>query len=111
MPLYCHAVLKEVRYWALKNAWSMDGLPGTNIGQTTMRREKITPLKKMVGPLAPTQYRNDNAGFSLEHLILASMLSALVTVLLLLYGPQCTDMLLGRGHEISNRSGGEKFWF
>lgn len=75
----------------------MDGLPGTNAGQATMKSENITPLKKMVGPLAPTHYQNHGTGFGVQHLILAAMLSALITVLLLLYGGQFADILLGKG--------------
>ncbi|KIW02453.1 uncharacterized protein PV09_06263 [Verruconis gallopava] len=41
------------RYWAYKSAWSMDGLPGMKIGLATARAEKIAPIVKMVGPLAP----------------------------------------------------------
>ncbi|QKX56632.1 uncharacterized protein TRUGW13939_03737 [Talaromyces rugulosus] len=41
------------RYWAHKNAWSMDGLPGMQIGQVIANEEKIAPIQKMVGPLAP----------------------------------------------------------
>lgn len=101
------------RYWALKNSWSMDGLPGTNIGQKTMRSEKITPLKKMVGPLAPTRYQNRNAGFGIEHLILAAMLGALTTVLFVLYGADLADMLRGNGLASARGrlSRGERRWF
>jgi len=42
------------RYWAFKNARSMDGLPGMQRGVETGKKEKIKPIKKMVGPLAPT---------------------------------------------------------
>ncbi|KAF2221845.1 hypothetical protein BDZ85DRAFT_168763, partial [Elsinoe ampelina] len=42
------------RYWALKNSYSMDGLPGMKRGQAALQVEKdVVPLKKMVGPLAP----------------------------------------------------------
>ncbi|KAH8692834.1 pyridoxamine phosphate oxidase family protein [Talaromyces proteolyticus] len=41
------------RYWALKNAFSMDGLPAMHTGLTVAQQEKIAPIKKMVGPLAP----------------------------------------------------------
>jgi len=76
------------RYWASKNAWSMDGLPGTKNAQLTMKAEKITPLKKMVGPLAPKHYGYPSARFGAEHLLLVAVFSALGTYLLLLYGAQ-----------------------
>ncbi|CAJ2504451.1 Uu.00g118450.m01.CDS01 [Anthostomella pinea] len=41
------------RYWALKNAWSMDGLPGMQRGLVAGKKYSVEPLKKMVGPLAP----------------------------------------------------------
>ena len=50
----------------------MDGLPGMNAGQSTMKAEKITPLKKMVGPLAPTHYGYPKARFGIEHLIVVN---------------------------------------
>lgn len=73
----------------------MDGLPGTNNGQTTMKAENITPLKKMVGPLAPTHYRN-GAKFGTEHLFLAAVVSALFTAIVLLYGAQIASALFAR---------------
>ncbi len=42
------------RYWAFKNAQSMDGLPGMRRGVETAKRENVKPIKKMVGPFAPT---------------------------------------------------------
>lgn len=72
----------------------MDGLPGTKNAQLTMKAEKITPLKKMVGPLAPTHYGYPNARFGVEHLLLAAVVSALSTYLLLLYGAQVAGALV-----------------
>jgi hypothetical protein len=42
------------RYWAYKNALSIDGMPGMRRGVETAKRESVEPIKKMVGPLAPT---------------------------------------------------------
>ncbi|KAK3390702.1 hypothetical protein B0H63DRAFT_466307 [Podospora didyma] len=67
------------RYWALKNAWSMDGLPGMGTALRTGRQEHIEPLQKMVGPLAPRHYRNTRR-FGAGHLILVALLSVLFTV-------------------------------
>jgi len=41
------------RYWAFKNAWSMDNLPGLKIARKTAEAEGVEPIKKMVGPRAP----------------------------------------------------------
>lgn len=37
-----------VRYWAYKNAWSIDGLPGMAKGIETGARENVEPITKMV---------------------------------------------------------------
>lgn len=73
------------RYWALKNSWSMDGLPALHIAQKTRKEEGINPLKKMVGPLAPTQYSNANR-YGLEHLLLVAFVTAIITAFLTAYG-------------------------
>lgn len=41
------------RYWAYKNAWSMDGLPGMERGLETGAKEHVEPIHKMIGPHAP----------------------------------------------------------
>ncbi|KAI1404755.1 hypothetical protein F4819DRAFT_81696 [Hypoxylon fuscum] len=60
------------RYWALKNAWSIDGLPGMQRGLKAGRAYAIEPIKKMVGPLAPKNGASlgGRGGFQLEHLII-----------------------------------------
>lgn len=63
----------------------MDGLPAMHIAQKTCVQEQIEPLKKMVGPLAPTHYQNSNR-FSLEHLLLVAFVTAIVTAFLVTYG-------------------------
>lgn len=40
------------RYWAYKNAWSLDGLPGMEVARRTGEKEGIAPIEKMVGPMA-----------------------------------------------------------
>ncbi|KAL2132988.1 hypothetical protein VTI74DRAFT_3058 [Chaetomium olivicolor] len=66
------------RYWALKNSYSVDGLPGMEIGYKTMKKEHITPIQKMVGPNAPRGYHNGRR-FGVWSLVLVAMLSALCT--------------------------------
>ncbi|KAI0376051.1 hypothetical protein F5Y04DRAFT_286332 [Hypomontagnella monticulosa] len=59
------------RYWALKNAWSMDGLPGMPRGLAAGRAYAIEPIKKFVGPLAPKNgaiYTRN--GYIIEHLVI-----------------------------------------
>ncbi|PCH00884.1 FMN-binding split barrel-related [Penicillium occitanis (nom. inval.)] len=41
------------RYWAAKNAWSVDNLPGMKTAMVVSAEENIVPITKMVGPLAP----------------------------------------------------------
>ncbi|KAK4158218.1 hypothetical protein C8A00DRAFT_28722 [Chaetomidium leptoderma] len=71
---------KRERYWALKNAYSVDGLPGMQIGYKTGKEEHIAPIRKMVGPLARRRYHNDRR-FNVWHLILMAVLSAVCTAL------------------------------
>ncbi|EXJ74444.1 uncharacterized protein A1O5_02740 [Cladophialophora psammophila CBS 110553] len=74
------------RYWAYKNAWSMDGLPGLQRGVRTAMTDDVKPIKKMVGPYAPTngRSRRPNKFFTLGHLILVAILTALSTTVLVL---------------------------
>ncbi|KAL2444315.1 hypothetical protein ABEF95_016599 [Exophiala dermatitidis] len=75
-------------YWAHKNAWSMDGLPGLQRGVRTGDAENVKPIKKMVGPYAPDK-KPRNTGtvhkraFGLEHLILVALLTCLSTAIVL----------------------------
>ena len=77
------------RYWAYKNAWSMDGLPGMKRGVQCGSKEKVEPLKKMVGPLAPLngKYRSPD-GFRLEYVVLVALMSFLLGALMMLYGKE-----------------------
>ena len=45
------------KYWAFKNAWSIDGLPGMERANTYGIKEKVAPIKKMIGPHAPQGFR------------------------------------------------------
>lgn len=74
----------------------MDGLPGLNNAQTAMYAEKITPLKKMVGPLAPTHFGYQHNAFGAQHLLFVAVVSAFFTAALILYGAQIADALLDR---------------
>lgn len=76
------------RYWAYKNAWSMDGLPGMQRGLHTAVTDKVKPIKKMVGPcaaLANGKYKPSQRVFVLRHLLLTAVLSAVSTVVLMFF--------------------------
>lgn len=75
------------RYWALKNSWSMDGLPALHIAQKARVQEKVQPLKKMVGPLAPSRYRHDHR-FGLEHLMFVALVTAIITACVMKFGAE-----------------------
>jgi hypothetical protein len=65
------------RYWAYKNAWSMDGLAGLVRGVETGRREGVVPIGKMVG-----RGRGNNRGggrtFGVGEVVLLVVLSWVV---------------------------------
>lgn len=72
----------------MKNAWSVDGLPGMKVGLQTGKAENIKPLAKMKGPRIPAAYQNPHTGFSLQHLVLVAIFSALFSTLFVMYGWQ-----------------------
>ncbi|KAI1779248.1 hypothetical protein F4818DRAFT_243715 [Hypoxylon cercidicola] len=69
------------RYWALKSAWSIDGLPGMPTGLRAAREYNVEPMKKMVGPFAPKKPAGLGArgGFQIEHLVIM-LLTALLAI-------------------------------
>jgi hypothetical protein len=79
----------------------MDGLPGVKRGLITARKEKIAPIKKMVGPLAPTTYRTGY--YHLHHIILVAIVSLLLGVLGALYGPLILEQSLSRSEIVTPR--------
>lgn len=74
------------RYWAYKNAWSMDGLPGMQRGTWAAKEFSVAPIKKMVGPLAPTKY-TAGMGWNLQQVQLIALLSFLIGLAIAIYGP------------------------
>jgi hypothetical protein len=58
------------------------------LGQKTLKKEGIVPLKKMVGPSIPKVYRASASGFSLSQLLFVAVVSALLSAFLVLYGAQ-----------------------
>lgn len=90
--IYRTMLMPLLRYWAFKNAWSMDGLPGMKRGLVAAKRESVAPIKKMVGPFAPVKYHSP-FGFSLEVLILAVLLAFAVGVLVASRGPALLERI------------------
>ncbi|KAI3330667.1 pyridoxamine phosphate oxidase family protein [Ustulina deusta] len=68
------------RYWALKNAWSMDGLPGMRRGLKAGKEFAIEPVQKMVGKMAPKKGSLANGELHAAYIIIA-LLAALVAIL------------------------------
>ncbi|KAI1351126.1 pyridoxamine phosphate oxidase family protein [Xylaria sp. FL0043] len=68
------------RYWALKNAWSMDGLPGMRRGLKAGKEFSIEPIQKMVGKMA---LKNGNLPNGERHVvyIVIALLTVLVAIL------------------------------
>lgn len=80
-------ILFRNRYWALKNSYSMDGLPALHAAQKARVQDKIEPMRKMVGPLAPARYHHeDGIRFGVQHLILAALVAAVLSALMTRYG-------------------------
>lgn len=67
----------------------MDGLPGMKRGLAAGRQHKVVPIKKMVGPLAPSRYQK--SFYTFRDLVLVAVLSLLIGVLGAKYGPQVAE--------------------
>jgi len=89
------------RYWAYKNSFSMDGLPGMKQALAIGRKEKVAPIKKMVGPLAP---KNGTAHtiYDLPQLLLIALLSFMLGVFASNYGPQLSNRFSGELTKLSS---------
>jgi hypothetical protein len=68
------------RYWAYKNAWSMDGLPGMRRGLKAGKEFSVEPIKKMVGKMAPRNGALAKAQLHVAYVVIA-LLAALVAIL------------------------------
>ena len=51
-------ITNTTRYWAFKNALSIDGLPAMKRAVATAEIDSVKPCKKMVGPYAEIALRN-----------------------------------------------------
>lgn len=83
-------VLTGYRYWAYKNAWSLDGLPGMEVARKTGEKEGIAPIEKMVGPMASNLLYTRRKWYSSSG-IWAVILQVLLTAIVVLAG----ERLLG----------------
>ena len=63
----------------------MDGLPGMHRAVKAGKTYKVAPIKKTVGPLAPTKYRH-GYGFSMLQVMLIALLSLLAGLAIANYG-------------------------
>ncbi|KAH8910339.1 hypothetical protein BR93DRAFT_474567 [Coniochaeta sp. PMI_546] len=75
-----------LRYWAHKNAYSMDGLPSMKKGLEIGKTKKVEPIKKMVGPFAPRANRGGGPGVAFGTLVIVALLSLVLGALLGVYG-------------------------
>ena len=76
------------RYWAFKNAYSMDGLPGMKRGFEVGKREKVAPMKKMVGPLAPKNGTTHQDGFTLEQVVVIFIVAFIAGMMAVSLSPE-----------------------
>jgi hypothetical protein len=74
------------RYWAFKNAFSMDHMPAMKQAIELGRKEHIKPMKKMVGPFAPVTDYKIPQGVSVEVAVMIAVVSLIIGALLALYG-------------------------
>ncbi|KAK4943622.1 hypothetical protein LTR66_014595 [Elasticomyces elasticus] len=79
-------------YWGLKSTYSMDGLPGMKAGLKAKDEYDIEPLKKMIGPFAPTKMGviGKIDGFTLEQMIIVFVVAFIAGVMAVTISP---DML------------------
>jgi len=85
------------RYWAHKNAWSMDGLPGMRRGQVVAKEKNVAPIKKMVGPLAPKRYINPYGGVQLEAVVIIAIICFILGISFALWMPFLRDLVFKPG--------------
>lgn len=86
------------RYWAFKNAESMDGLPGLRRGVETAKRENVKPIKKMVGPYGEmvNQMRRRRANtVPVWYLIIVALVSFCLGIAAILLAPSNIELLRG----------------
>jgi len=70
----------------------MDGLPGMPRALLAGQREKVEPIKKMVGPLAPKRYAYTQ-GMAMPQVLLIALLSFILGLLVAANAPGLLDRL------------------
>ncbi|KAF2870388.1 hypothetical protein BDV95DRAFT_595895 [Massariosphaeria phaeospora] len=71
------------QYWAYKSQLSIDGLPGMKRGYDYAQKHGVAPLKKMIGPWAPTAPRTVKATPPMQ-VIMVAVLSFIIGIVLTL---------------------------
>ncbi|KAI0520972.1 pyridoxamine phosphate oxidase family protein [Xylaria bambusicola] len=69
------------RYWALKNAYSMDGLPGMRRALKAGKEYSVAPIQKMVGRMAVKNGGLSNNGDLHVAYVVIALLAVLVAIL------------------------------
>ena len=63
----------------------MDGMPGMHRALVAGKEHSVAPIKKMVGPLAPTKYQTEY-GFTARQMFLLALVSFLIGLAVAVYG-------------------------
>ena len=64
----------------------MDGLPGLKRAVAFGKKDHVAPLKKMVGPMAPTRYQT-GCGVPIAHVLLIALFAFLAGLIGAFYAP------------------------
>jgi hypothetical protein len=89
------------KYWAYKNAWSMDGLPGMKVGTKAAEDFGVKPIVKMVGRAGENlAYAKKGLGqgrkvASLEEVLLVALVCLMLGALLAVQGPALLKQVQG----------------
>lgn len=65
----------------------MDALPGMQRGIDAGKKHAVSPIKKMVGPLAPTRYHTGSS-FAIWQVLIIALASFLLGLALAVFGAQ-----------------------
>lgn len=89
----------------------MDGLPGMKRGLTAAKANNVAPIKKMVGPLAPTKYQS-GYGFTVLQVMLIALIAFLMGLAVTTYGQDAAglvrEMVKGQGLELKVGNGSQR---
>lgn len=89
----------------------MDGLPGMKRGLKAAKTYNVAPIKKMVGPLAPTKYQS-GYGFSVLQVMLIALIAFFVGLAVATYGQEAAglvnEVVRGQGLELKVGNGSQR---